>query len=69
MVQREQTQMNAKVQLLVNNNTARKVLRRIKTPDDLTKYERKWRFKLIPHQGIMVFDSVQCREKFLNHKW
>ena len=61
--------MSHKVMLLLTNNTAKKVIRKIKTPEELLKYEKKWRFKLVEHQGILLFDSIQCREKFLSHKW
>jgi hypothetical protein len=61
--------MSAKAILLLTNNTAKKVLRRIRTPEELTSYEKKWRFKLITHQGMLVFNSIEAREKFLNHKW
>ena len=58
--------ISTKVMILLTNNNVKKAMRNIKTEEELTKFQNKWRCKLVEHQGILIFDSVVQRERFLS---
>lgn len=53
--------------LVVSNGSAKKALSKVKCQEDLEKLEKKWKFIFSEKQGILIFDSPQRREKFIEY--